>query len=414
MSTRYPIPWLDHLRSCALAREEIDYWLDPKTPKMQQFDPMMGYITGNAMLRDGIGDSLTISTTAPEGWRTAAIYTDRPCRITTYGNSFTSCHQVSDHETWQEYLAAHLGEPVRNFGVSGSGVYHHCRRLQREEQTEYGAPYNILYIWGDDHYRSAVRCRWVHNHRILLQWKERLGYILNGSPWCNMEMDLETGQLVERESACPTPESVYQMTDPEFFVELCRDDLMMQMLMYIQGVISDPDFARLRRLAEVLGHAVAASDSLDDWTPPAMEGLQMAYGFAVTKKCIDFAQAFCNAHGKQLMVALFCPSVTAQLIDRGTRYDQPVVDYLQEQGTRTFDMNLVHVEDFKAFNVGWGEYYGRYAHGHYNPAGNHFFAHAIKKPIIEWLDPKPVTYRTEDQNPIDFENGYHVFPSWKD
>jgi hypothetical protein len=51
------------------------------------------------------------------------MYADKKCRINTYGDSFTQCHQVSDGETWQEYLAAHLGEPVRNFGMGGYGAY---------------------------------------------------------------------------------------------------------------------------------------------------------------------------------------------------------------------------------------------------------------------------------------------------
>ena len=38
------------------------------------------------------------------------------------------CYQVSDGETWQEYLAAHLDEPIRNFGMGGYGVYQACRR----------------------------------------------------------------------------------------------------------------------------------------------------------------------------------------------------------------------------------------------------------------------------------------------
>jgi hypothetical protein len=36
---------------------------------------------------------------------------------------YSDCHQVSDCETWQEYLAGHLGEPIRNFGMGGYGVY---------------------------------------------------------------------------------------------------------------------------------------------------------------------------------------------------------------------------------------------------------------------------------------------------
>ncbi len=41
---------------------------------------------------------------------------NRKARINTYGDSFTECEQVGDGQTWQEYLAGHLGEPVRNFG----------------------------------------------------------------------------------------------------------------------------------------------------------------------------------------------------------------------------------------------------------------------------------------------------------
>jgi hypothetical protein len=50
---------------------------------------------------------------------------------------FHACHQVSDNETWQEYLAGHLGEPIRNFGMGGFGVYQAYRRMIREEQTEH-------------------------------------------------------------------------------------------------------------------------------------------------------------------------------------------------------------------------------------------------------------------------------------
>jgi hypothetical protein len=51
------------------------------------------------------------------------MYSDGVRRINTYGDSFTQCAQVSDGETWQEILAAHLGEPIGNFGVSGYGVH---------------------------------------------------------------------------------------------------------------------------------------------------------------------------------------------------------------------------------------------------------------------------------------------------
>ncbi len=59
-------------------------------------------------------------------------YKEKSCRINTYGNSFTQCHEVSDHETWQEILAAHLQEPVRNFGIGGWSVYQAYLRMLKE------------------------------------------------------------------------------------------------------------------------------------------------------------------------------------------------------------------------------------------------------------------------------------------
>ncbi|MSU64618.1 MAG: SGNH/GDSL hydrolase family protein [Opitutus sp.] len=71
--------------------------------------------------------------------------------MNTYGNSFTQCHQVSDGETRQEYLAAHLGEPIRNFGVGGYGVFQAFARLRRMEQTAVQSPYLIFNVYDDDH-----------------------------------------------------------------------------------------------------------------------------------------------------------------------------------------------------------------------------------------------------------------------
>ena len=76
---------------------------------------------------------------------------ERPCRINTYGNSFTQCHQVSDSETWQEYLAGHLGEPIQNFGMGGFGIYQAYRRLLRREKVDKNSKYVILLHVGDDY-----------------------------------------------------------------------------------------------------------------------------------------------------------------------------------------------------------------------------------------------------------------------
>ena len=40
-----------------------------------------------------------------------------------------------------------------------------------------------------------------------------------------------------------------------------------------------------------------------------------------------------------------------------------------------------------------------------SPAGNHFFAHSLRQVVVDWLDPKPITYRGETPTSIDF-TGY--------
>ncbi len=47
----------------------------------------------------------------------------------------------------------------------------------------------------------------------------------------------------------------------------------------------------------------------------------------------------------------------------------------------------------------------RYFIGHYKPAGNHFFAYSLKNTIVNWLDPKPITYQHDNSKQIGFR-GY--------
>ncbi len=252
------------------------------------------------------------------------MYAGRPCRINTYGDSFTQCHQVSDGETWQEYLAAHLGEPVRNFGMGGYGAYQAYRRMVREEKTDHGAKYLIFYIWGDDHIRSLLRCR----HAIIYpKWDDQGGRMFHNNFWPNVEMDLETGDLVERENLLPTPESLHHMCDPEWMVEHLKDDLALQLYAFKLGYIRDLDRQRIERLA-------ARLDSPMDWDDPATLRAQAGrlldrYSLRATRCVLEKAREFADEHGKKLMVVLFDPyRAMAEMRRGGKRYDQEIVDYL--------------------------------------------------------------------------------------
>lgn len=58
-------------------------------------------------------------------------------------------------------------------------------------------------------------------------------------------------------------------------------------------------------------------------------------------------------------------------------------------------------EDYKVFNLSIEKYLDRYyierlgaqVFGHYNPAGNFWLAYAIRKELINRLNPKPPAYR---------------------
>ena len=389
----------EYLRETAVPRETIDRFL--AGPSWAQYDGELGYILGNYLPSDGLDNSATISTVQANGARSSMIYADRPGRINTYGDSFTQCHQVSDAETWQEYLAGHLGEPIRNFGMGGYGVYQAYRRMIREEKTDHDAEYVIFYIWGDDHVRSLLRCR----HAIIFRWWDAQGgRAFHNNFWPSLEMDLRTGQFVEHDNLLPTRESLYQMTDPQRMVELLRDDLALQLFAFKLNLIRELDRSAVDALAAQLGYAF-------DWSTPSTLQVQAGelldrYSLRSTRWVLERARDFAEAHNKKLLVVLFEPYRVMKQLHRGEpRYDQEIVDFLRAEKFRYFDMNEVHLRDFEQYKISWEAYQKQYFIGHYNPRGNHFFAFAIKNTVVDWLDPKPITYRNPDPESVDFR-GY--------
>ena len=392
-------PYEAYLRHSAVPKATLDGFL--QGPAWARFDPELGYVLANYMPSDGLDKSATISTAQADGARTSFMYAGKPCRINTYGDSFTQCHQVSDGETWQEYLAAHLGEPVRNFGMGGYGVYQAYRRMVREEQTPRRAEYVIFYIWGDDHIRSLLRCR----HAIIYRWWDHQGgRAFHNNFWANLEMDPATGRFVEKENLLPTPESLHQMADPQRMVDLLRDDLALRLFAFHLGLIEDLDRAAIDGLAAHLGFAWDWSREAD-LAAQAGELLDL-YSLRATIHVLDKAREFARKKSKKLLVVLFDPArVLPALRDGKPRYDQAVLDYLVREKVNHFDMNQVQVADFRKQKLPYADYMNQYFIGHYNPRGNHFFAYAIKDPVVEWLDPRPITYQKRDPVSVDFR-GY--------
>ncbi len=390
-----------YLRETAVPRDVIDRFL--RGPSWARFDPELGYVLGNYLPTDGMDGSATLSTVQSNGARTSFMYAGKKCRINTYGDSFTQCHQVSDGETWQEYLAGHLGEPVRNFGMGGYGVYQAYRRMIREERTDHGAEYLIFYIWGDDHIRSLLRCRHAITSRF---WDHQGGSMFHGNFWANVEMDLKTGRFVEKESLLADQSELHRMADPEFMVEQLKDDLALQLYAFKRGLIRDLNRERISRLAAHLGYPMDWSD--ESAIQQQVGGLLDRYSLRATQFILAKAREFASQNGKKLLIVLFDPYRAMEEITRNqTRYDQEIVDYLAREKFQYFDMNEVHLRDFEMYSVPFDDYKRLYFIGHYNPRGNHFFAYSIKDTVVEWLDPKPITYQKREPQSIDF-SGYLV------
>ena len=316
------------------------------------------------------------------------------CRINTYGNSFTECSQTSDGETWQEALAAHFGEPLRNFGVGGYGVYQAYRRMLREEQAS-SAEYIILNVWSDDHFRSLHRWRWLHVDRPAPSRgglpEDAVLSVFGTMPWAHLRFDPETGAFEECENPYSTPESRYQLCDRDHVCTAFKDSLPVQVLMAQQGA-TDADVGALRRIAVAL--EMRYDFSSPEATAETAQALLQTVALRSSMTVVDKARAFADAEGKRLFVLL---SYSAEDVIRACwglrRFDQPFVDYLRESAFPFVDTLESHIEDFAWFGCSPEEYVTRYYIGHYNPRGNHFFAFAVKDAIVAWLDPNPPTYR---------------------
>ena len=372
-------------------RKEIDIFLNPNQPNWARFDPELGYLHRNCVLKDGVDGCRTILSFQKTGGRTMVNYAGRACRVNTYGNSFTEGAQVSDGETWQEYLAAHLGESVRNFGVGGFGVYQAYRRILREEATPSAAEYIILNIWGiDDHLRSIDSWRWL---RFGEWWRGRSGslYRFHGNPWAHVRLDKNTGKAVELDNPYATLQSLYKLSDQEYVYEHFKNDLVVQLLVAQRNGIG-VNLQELEALAGTL--RIEADFSSPEATAQTAHALHVEYALRTSVYIVEKLNSFTRKNSKKLMILLSYDSGSVRRACEGQpRPDQGFVNFLKDKKIPFVDVLAKHVEDFRSFSLSPSEYVKRYYIGHYKPQGNHFFAFEIKDALVNWLDPKPRAYR---------------------
>jgi hypothetical protein len=352
----------DFLRPLLLAAEDVDLWFKRQEFPFCKYDAELGYLHIDRDFQEGLDGAVCRYRYDKFDARRMFAHNGEPCRINTYGDSFTSCEQVSDGETWQEALAAHLGEPVRNFGIGGYSVYQAYLRMLREEQR---APARciIFNIFDDDHARN------LHG------W-QRLKFGVNRkspNPTVpHVTVDLDKGTITDRPNPCPTVQSVKDLSDLERVYSLFHDDFYLH-----------------NRLAW------AARKARGEPVPPTDYDDQrlIKHGIFASTRIIDRVNEFAKKNGKQVLYVLSYGAYTIrQFIEKGVRFDQALVDYLNEAKLPYVDLMQAHATDAAGFKGTPDEALSRYFIGHYNPLGNDFCAFAMKDPLVKMLDPRPPAY----------------------
>lgn len=373
----------------------------PPHNQWAKFDPELGYVPSDSVQRDGVDGSRTVYRYGAAGERRMINHADRPCRVNTYGNSFTQCHQVSDGESWQEHLAAHLGEPIRNFGVGGYGVFQAFARLRRMEQTAVKAPYLIFNIYDDDHRRTLMPWRtFVINYA-------RSAEMFHGNPWTHLRVNLDSGQWEEAPSACPTPAALRELVSFERTRAIVAGHEIVQLQAMRDGVPDVPQ-DRIRRLADWAKMTFDFTDAVSRRDSAARLGDHLAR--ASTLHVMEKLHAFAAQHGRRLLVALSYGTGAALRACEGAPKlpaDVALLQWLRDRGIPTFDALDAHAADFAQFRIPAAAYLKRLYNGHYSPAGNQFFAFALKRTLVEWLDPKPPAYQATGTI-IDFQDGKYL------
>lgn len=395
-----PFDVRDVLYTAAYHEQEIEKVLDGQNPSFLEFDPVLGYVMHDHAFHDGMQKTLSTYRFEPHGNHRKLInYADQPCRINTYGDSFTMCAQVSDGETWQEVLAAHIREPIRNFGVGGYGVYQAYHKAMRVEESDLAAEYIILNIWDDDHMRNIDAARW---NRVAWMCRDiprntKDGYPVHGFPWAHVRYDLDSGRFVERPGLCSRAEDLRKLVGKDAYYETFKDDPVVHLYTLREG-----GEAPVEQL-EVLADALAVDVDLRNVETRAQEArrLHYAYGMKSTEYIVDKLQEWADAHGRKLMVLLSYDVPTyVDFIEHGERFDEMFVEYLEDRGILYVDFLKKKANAFKDYNLSLEQFLERFyieragaqVFGHYRPYGNFWFAFALREALVNWLDPKPPAY----------------------
>ena len=354
------------------------------------YDNELGWTLVNAHRAGSIDGSLGVYTYDPPlpgaVDRPRAVINDgglRSCRIHTFGDSFTHCDQVSDGETWQEFLAAHLREPVKNFGVGGYSVFQAFRRMQRVELSgPEVASLVILNIYDDDHFRNLDALRSIRSPGT-------------GQPFTlpHIRVDLKEGTCEPVENLCPTTDEIIRLAeDDDWLLETFKHDAVLGAVLATRAAEahtnqSDDERMEFERLSQ---------NNVNFGLGPTSDGDQNAHTSAAllaTQYVVTQAELLCEQIGAQLMLVLsFSEGNMLAALNGQPRFDEPFLASLKEKTYPIIDTRDVFAKMFASSGTTGKEFLQPYYIGHHTPLGNFVTAQALKDTLVEMLEPKPLPY----------------------
>ena len=291
----------------------------------------------------------------------------------------THCDQVSDGETWQEYLSAHLREPIRNYGVGGYSVYQAYRRMLAVEKRN-SAEYIILNIYDDDHFRNLDAWR-----SIRVGARSQCGFTLP-----HLRVHVSRDRCEQIENLLRTREAVFGLRDEEFIWQTFQNDPILKLTMATRSETLSA--SAVRSIADCFGVPVVG---LAAGTPAEqIRQIHTEAALYATRKIIGWTEKFVKQSGKKLMLILsFSGGNIANELAGRPRFDHSLVNWLQDKPYPVIDMRDAFNEEYQQSKADIRTFLNRYYNGHHTPAGNFFTAWALKDRVTKWLDPAPLPYR---------------------
>lgn len=207
-----------------------------------------------------------------------------------------------------------------------------------------------------------------------------------------MKFNLDTCEFYECENEFRTREDLYKLCDLDFTYNYLKDQLWSQ-IVFAQNNLEDINKDMLEKVAGILKIKIdlSTAESTNDSAGKILNKLSID----CTKFILEKTKKYIQDNDKKIYVLLSYPLGDLKNILEGKeRWDQEFIDYLNNSNLNYLDITEVHKREFSQFNLSPDDYIKRYyIPGHYNPSGNHFFAFSIKDSIVNWLEPKPLTYQ---------------------